>query len=84
MCLGVSMSVCRLCVVMLVKDSSGYNDTASRALRELSASAHSREQVSFSYLDVEKQEEFVKAFGRLPSHLRNCEDESKARPVSCV
>ena len=69
---------------MLVKDVSEYNDTVTRAFRELSVSSHSEEQVSFSYLDVDKQEEFVKMFGKVPSSHRRCKDGSKARPVSYV
>jgi hypothetical protein len=67
---------------MLVKDTTEYDDTVTRAFRELSVSSHSKEHVSFGYLDVAKQEEFVRMFGKVPSSLRRCEDGSKARPVS--
>ena len=69
---------------MLVKDVTEYNDTVTRAFRELSVSSHLEELISFSYLDVDKQEEFVKMLGKVPSSLRRCEDGSKARPVSYV
>ena len=52
---------CRVCVVVLVKDNSEYNDTVTRAFRELSVSSLSEEQVSFSYLDVDRQEDFVQS-----------------------
>ena len=80
---GVMLCFCRLCVVLLVKESSSYNDTVTRAFRELSASTHS-EEISFGYLDVEKQEEFVKVFGKISSHLGSCEEGSIARPVSLI
>ena len=66
---------------MLVEDTSGYNDTVTRAFRKLSMSSYS-DQISFGYLDMAKQGEFVTVFGSLPSHLRSCEDGSTARPVS--
>ena len=47
-------------------------------------SSRSQEIIGFSYLDVAKQEEFVKMFGKVPSSLRRCEDGGKARPVSYV
>ena len=81
-CVTLQLSYCRLCVVMLVNDNSEYNDTVTRAFRELSVSGLSEEQISFSYLDVDKQEDFVKVFGKAPSSLRYCERGSKARPVS--
>ena len=70
--------------MMLVRDAPEYNDTVTRAFRELSVSSHSQELIGFSYLDVAKQEEFVKMFGKVPSSLRRCEDGGKARPVSYV
>ena len=69
---------------MLVKGTAEYSDTVTGAFRKLSVSGHSEEQVSFSYLDVDKHEEFVKMFGKFPSSLRRCDDGSKARPVSCA
>ena len=69
---------------MLVKDTTEYDDTVTGAFRKLSVSGHSEEQVSFSYLDVDKHEEFVKMFGKFPSSLRRCDDGSKARPVCYV
>ena len=63
-CVMLQLSYCRLCVVMLVNDNFEYNDTVTRAFRELSVSGLSEEPVSFSYLDVDKQEDFVKAFGK--------------------
>ena len=75
---------CRLCVVMLVKDVSEYDDTVTRAFRKLSMSSHSKEHINFGYVDAAKQEEFVGMFGTIPSSLKICEDGSKARPVSNV
>ena len=75
---------CRLCVVMLVKDATEYNDTVTRAFRELSMSSHSKEHFSFGYVDAAKQEEFVRMFGTIPNSLRMCEEGSKARPVSDI
>ena len=72
---------CRLCVVMLVKDASEYNDIVTREFRELSAS---KEHISFGYVDAAKQEEFVRMFGTVPNSLRMCEEGSKARPVSDI
>ena len=75
---------CRLCVVMLVKDATEYNNTVTRAFRELSMSSHSKKHISFGYVDVAKQEEFVEMFGKIPNSLRMCEKGSKTRPVSDV
>ena len=75
---------CRLCVVMLVKDATEYNDTVARVFRELSMSGNSKEHISFGYVDAAKQEEFVRMFGKIPNSLRICEKGSKARPVSDV
>ena len=69
-------------MVMLIRDSTGYNDTVTRSLRGISESRLTDERFSFAYLDETKQEEFVKAFGALPSELRNCDDGGWARPVS--
>ena len=81
---ALSVTYCRLCVVMLVKDTPEYNDTVTRAFRELSVSSHSKEHINFGYVDVAKQEEFVRMFETIPSSLRVCEDGNKARPVSDV
>ena len=76
------VTVYRLCVVLLVKDGSGYNDTITRLFRQLTVLSSSNDWLSFVYLDESKQGEFVKALGELPKDLRSCEDSGEARPVS--
>ena len=74
----------RVCAVLLVEDSPGYNDTVTRAYRKLSVPRDvSRQQlmISFSYLDAAKQKGFIEAIKTQPYELRTCGDGSIARPV---
>ena len=78
--------LCRLCVILLVQDTSSYNDTTTSLFREVAKSgAYSRHsprlQFSFSYLDTTKQSKFLENFDLPAVSLKSCPDGTQARPV---
>ena len=76
----------RVCLVLVVRGVDTYNDSITAAFRELAVSVSSDNRapaLSMAYIDEEKQEQFVGAFGGLGT-LRSCAGGGKARPVSYV
>ena len=73
-----------MCVVLVVRDQTQYNDSITSALRGVARAGFSvpRTSVDFAYINANRQREFVASLSPPPANPLPCNKEESARPVS--